>query len=448
MEVLHSIWNLLISQNEMVTKVICAPTVIIEAWLAFLLITSILKLDYTKKQKVLYIVFLSLLSLVIEFIIPTPYNVFVNYIVMFIIIKYILHTHIIKTILAIIIPSVIFALVGNLILNPLLTIFNISSTQLNNTIIYKSIYLFVLYILVYIITLILRKRNIYLHILNDLNRNSKKLILMNLILGTLTIAIQLIITFYYINTYSLIFTLLNFMSLFAYFFISFYSLTRIMKLQVTTKNLETAESYNNTLSILYDNVKAFKHDFDNMVFTIGGFVSTDDMKGLKKYYNSLEKDCQRVNNIALLNPNLINNSGIYNLLTAKYQKATNSKVEIELDFFFDFNTLHMPIYDFSRMLGILIDNAIEAASETDEKIVKIMFRDSSNNRTQIIKIENSYKNKDVDKNKIFEKGVTGKENHSGMGLWEVKQIIKRNNNINLITEPNEKYFKQCLEIYY
>ena len=290
MEVLHSIWNLLISQNEMVTKVICAPTVIIEAWLAFLLITSILKLDYTKKQKVLYIVFLSLLSLVIEFIIPTPYNVFVNYIVMFIIIKYILHTHIIKTILAIIIPSVIFALVGNLILNPLLTIFNISSTQLNNTIIYKSIYLFVLYILVYIITLILRKRNIYLHILNDLNRNSKKLILMNLILGTLTIAIQLIITFYYINTYSLIFTLLNFMSLFAYFFISFYSLTRIMKLQVTTKNLETAESYNNTLSILYDNVKAFKHDFDNMVFTIGGFVSTDDMKGLKKYYNSLEKD--------------------------------------------------------------------------------------------------------------------------------------------------------------
>ena len=108
----------------------------------------------------------------------------------------------------------------------------------------------------------------------------------------------------------------------------------------------------------------------------------------------------------------------------------------------------MPIYDFSRMLGILIDNAIEAASETDEKIVKIMFRDSSNNRTQIIKIENSYKNKDVDKNKIFEKGVTGKENHSGMGLWEVKQIIKRNNNINLITEPNEKYFKQCLEIYY
>lgn len=448
MEMLHSFWNLLISENEMLTKVICAPTVVIEVWLLFKLATSILKISYNKKQEIVYITLLSLNSLLTEFIIPTPYNVFINYFIMFIVIKYTLNINTIKTILAIIAPTVIFALVGNMVLNPLLTMFNISSAQLNNIIIYRSIYLFVLYVLVYIIALILRKRNIYLNILNDLNDNSKKLILINLILGAFTIIIQLIITFYYINTYSLVFTLLNFVSLFAYFFISFYSLTRIMKLQITTKNLETAESYNNSLSILYDSVKAFKHDFDNMIFTIGGFVSTDDMEGLKKYYNSLEKDCQRVNNIALLNPNLINNSGIYNLLTAKYQKAKNSKVEIELDFFFDFNTLHMPIYDFSRMLGILIDNAIEAASETDEKVVKIMFRDSPNNRTQIIKIENSYNNKDVDKNMIFEKGITGKENHSGMGLWEVKQIIKRNNNINLITEPNEKYFKQCLEIYY
>jgi two-component system sensor histidine kinase AgrC len=448
MEVLHSIWNLLISQNEMVTKVICAPTVIIEAWLAFLLITSILKLDYTKKQKVLYIVFLSLLSLVIEFIIPTPYNVFINYFIVFIVIKKVLHTNNIKTILATILPTIVFALIGTLILKPILLIFNLSSEQAQHTPIYKLLYHLIMYITVWILYKIINSMNLDLLFKEDFTHKNKKIIIANLIFGFFTLGVQLTITAFYTDVLPVVITFLSFLSLLTYYFISLNSLTRTMKLQITTRNLETAESYNNSLSILYDNVKAFKHDFDNMVFTIGGFVSTDDMNGLKKYYNSLEKDCQRVNNIALLNPNLINNSGIYNLLTAKYQKAKNSKVEIELDFFFDFNALHMPIYDFSRMLGILIDNAIEAASETDEKIVKIMFRDSSNNRTQIIKIENSYKNKDVDKNKIFEKGVTGKENHSGMGLWEVKQIIKRNNNINLITEPNEKYFKQCLEIYY
>lgn len=448
MEVLHSIWNLLISENEMVTKVIFIPTTIIEAWLLFKLATSILKINYNKKQEIIYILLLTLNSIITGFVIPSPYNVFINYIIMFIVIKFVLHTNTIKTILASILPTVIFALIGTLILKPILLIFNLSAEQAQNIPIYKFLYLSIMYITAWILYKIINNMNLDLLFKEDFTHKNKKIIITNLIFGFFTLGVQLIITTFYTDALPIAITLLSFISLLTYYFISLNSLTRTMKLQITAKNLETAESYNNSLSILYDNVKAFKHDFDNMVFTIGGFVSTNDMDGLRKYYNSLEKDCQRVNNIALLNPNLINNSGIYNLLTAKYQKAKNSKVEIELDFFFDFNTLHMPIYDFSRMLGILIDNAIEAASETDKKLVKIMFRDSPNNRTQIIKIENSYNNKNVDKNKIFEKGVTGKENHSGMGLWEVKQIIKRNNNINLITEPNEKYFKQSLEIYY
>ena len=67
---------------------------------------------------------------------------------------------------------------------------------------------------------------------------------------------------------------------------------------------------------------------------------------------------------------------------------------------------------------------------------------------QIIQIENSYSNKNIDTKNIFEKCITEKENHQGMGLWKVKQIVRRNNNINLITETNDLYFKQCLEIYY
>ena len=49
---------------------------------------------------------------------------------------------------------------------------------------------------------------------------------------------------------------------------------------------------------------------------------------------------------------------------------------------------------------------------------------------------------------IFNKGISGKENHSGLGLWEIRQILKKNNNINLHTTKNDKYFSQQLEIYY
>ena len=108
----------------------------------------------------------------------------------------------------------------------------------------------------------------------------------------------------------------------------------------------------------------------------------------------------------------------------------------------------MKIYEFTRMLGILLDNAIEAASECDEKILNIIFRRDSKNSVDIIKIENTYKDKNVNIENIFNKGISGKENHTGLGLWEVKQILKKNNNLNLHTTKNEQFFIQQLEIYY
>ena len=54
----------------------------------------------------------------------------------------------------------------------------------------------------------------------------------------------------------------------------------------------------------------------------------------------------------------------------------------------------------------------------------------------------------IDTEKIFEKGISGKENHTGLGLWEVRKLIKKNNNINQYTAKNDKFFSQQLEIYY
>ena len=221
-----------------------------------------------------------------------------------------------------------------------------------------------------------------------------------------------------------------------------------MKLTLTTRKLQSAEEYNNTLRILHDNVRGFKHDFDNIVTTIGGFIRTNDMEGLKQYYLQLEDDCQRVNNLYILNPEVVNNDGIYNLLTKKYYEADSKDIKVNITFLLDLSKLNMKIYEFARILGILLDNAIEASSECEEKLINLTFREDSRNSRQLIIVENTYKNKDVDTEKIFEKGVSEKEEHSGLGLWEVRKIVKKNKNINLFTTKNEKFFVQQLEIYY
>ena len=448
MEILASIWNVLTTENELITKIIISPAVIIEDWIIFSLIVYILKIKYTSKQKYTYVFSLSIISIITNFTIPSPYNVILNFLIMFLLIKKMFNLNIIYSVLCTIIPTAIFALVGSLILKPILLLNNISIEQISNIPIYRLCYLIVLYLLTYLFIILLKYIKLSINLIENFETESRNVIIFHSLFGIFTICIQLVLTAFYTDVLPFIITFLNFISLFAYFFISFFSLTRTLKLQITAKNLESAENYNNTLSYLYDNVKAFQHDFNNMVFIMGGFIQDNDIEGLKKYYKSLEKDCNKVNNIALLNPTLINNSGIYNLLMSKYKKASFDNVTIHLEYFFDLNKLNMPIYDFSRILGILLDNAIEAAKETKDKQVNIMFRDSSRNHTQIINIENTYLNKNIDTKKIFEKGESSKEKHSGIGLWEVKQILNKNSNVNLITTNSEIYFKQSLEIYY
>lgn len=236
-----------------------------------------------------------------------------------------------------------------------------------------------------------------------------------------------------------------------YFFISIYSLIRTSKLESTTKTLEQEQLYNKTLTILYDNIRGFKHDFNNIVQAIGGYISTNNMEGLKDYYSGLMEDCKKVNNLAVLNPELINNPAVYSLFTSKYHKAEELNIKMNFEVFLDLTTLNIKTYDLSRILGVLLDNAIEASNKCEEKIINITIRKDNSANRQLFVIENTYSNKSVDTDRIFEKGYTSKVEEDtkshGLGLWEVRKILNKNNNLNLFTSKDNKFFKQQLEIY-
>ncbi len=447
MEILSNIYTALFIPNASLVNLILIPLYFLENSLILYLMLAILNIKADRKQKTKYVIISSLISILSMNFIVSPFNYFINYLCLFILISKVFHTNILKTLIGIIAPIIIFSLTGLLILNPFLNLFGTKYNEVANIPIYRLLYLDLMYICIIIIIIILQNRKIKLQLLDYIDNKNKFLIIFNILLGLITIIVQTIICYYYIDTLPIIITFLGFITLLFYFTISIYSLTRVIKLTLTTRKLQSAEEYNNTLRILHDNVRSFKHDFDNIVTTIGGYIGTDDMEGLKKYYLELEDDCERVNNLYILNPDIVNNDGIYNLLTKKYYEAESKNIKVNITFLLDLSTLKMKIYEFARILGILLDNAIEAASECEEKIINIIFRNDEKNSRQLIIIENTYSNKDVDTEKIFEKGVTGKENHTGLGLWEIRKILSKNNNVNLFTSKDKRLFKQQLEIY-
>ena len=449
MDLLNNIWTAVSTPNEGLIDAIFVIFNFIEMYVSMQFFTSILNITSSTRKKLLYTVLTGILTLLTKIFIPTPWRVIVNYLVIPICIYKIFELNITKTLIAFICQISICAISTLLLMKPFITFLNISSQEIEIIPIYKLLFLIICYSVISLITFVVNQKKLKVILLDNFDKKTKSIILLTLVLGTFFIIAQAFLNFAYIDIIPISFTSLNFLLFVSYFIISIYALSKIIKLNYTTEKLESSEEYNKTLHILHDSVRGFKHDFDNIVASIGGYINTNDMEGLKKYYTQLEDNCERINNLYVFNPDTINNPGIYNLLTSKYYKAEQNNVKFNLTTTLDLTTLKMQIFDFARILGILLDNAIEASSECiDKKEIHVIFRDDTKNHRQLVIVENTYKNKDINIDEIFKKGVSGKENHSGIGLWEVKEILKKNNNLNIHTTKDDYCFTQQLEIYY
>ena len=450
MEILQTIWTAMSTPNEWLFNILSIPLAFIETAVGMLLFTTILNIESTKKQKITYILILSFLTLLSSFIIPKPFGTYINMILWPIIIKLIFKASILKSILAELIPIFLTAIFETFFLRLYLIIFNQPYEDVISIPIYRLSLVLLIYATLFGLYKLLKHFKFSIVLLDNINKKNKRVLIINSIFALISIATQFYLGAFYNDNLPLFIVILSNISLISYFFVSFYSLTRATKLEIANRNLEEAQLYNKSLKILHDNIRAFKHDFSNIVQAIGGYVETKDLDGLESYYSQLLEDCLQVNNLATLSPDIINNPAIYSILASKYHKADELGIKINLGIFMDLNSLNMKIYEFTRILGILLDNAIEASSMCEEKVINVTISKEPHRNRQLALIQNTYSNKDVDTEKIFEKGYTSKtedKKSHGLGLWEVRQILKKNDNLNLFTSKDDKFFSQQLEIY-
>lgn len=451
MEIFQTIWTALTTPNDTLCSILCFPIYFIDALVNMLLFTTILNIKTTRKRKIIYVIVLGIVCAIIRSFIPDPYSVVLNFTIMLLLIKFILNTSWLKSLLCEFIGLSISSILELFMLRFYLVVFKIPYDSVMTAPFYRITFILSVYFYVYLLYRIIKYFKFHIN-LGNMTRKNKVLFFTNTILGLTSICTQFYLIIFYSDTMPTAIIITSILSLLAYFFISIYSLLSTDKLNTTSQSLEEAQLYNKTLTILHDNMRGFKHDFHNIVQGLGGYIDRKDLVGLEKYYRQLLQDCNRVNNLTALSPSVINNPAIYNVMASKYHRADENGIQINLGVFMDLNDLesHLKIYEFTRILGILMDNAIEASIECKDKIIHVTFRKEDSRHRYLLVIENTYLNKDIDVEKIFDKGEStkSKKTNSGLGLWEVRQILKRNNNLNLFTTKDAEYFRQQLEIYY
>lgn len=451
MEILHNLWNVLCTEDENLIKIITFVMSFIETYVSLNLFAAILDINYNKKQRNIYFLLMTIYWIIITFIIPNNISVFFTILVIPLIIHFVFKVSISKSVLSEILIFIITLTIESIYIKLCYYIFNISLNDCSNVPIYRIPSMLIVYLSIYALSklIILIKFNI--SNFENIAKQAKRLILINILFILICIGIQFYLLLFYNSVLPIYITLISLISIIAYAFVSLYSMTKSINLSLTKRDLEQAELHNKTLELLYNNVSAFKHDFSNIITALGGYINSKNMEGLEKYYDKILDECNINNNLSTLNPNIINNPAIYNILATKYYKADEQGITINLQVFINLNELKMDIYDFCRILGILLDNAIEASSKCEEKIINIDIRDIKPRKCQSVTIENTYQNKNIDINKLSEKGYTTKtedKNSHGIGLWQVSKTIKKHPNTILDTSKDEKYFRQELVIYY
>ncbi len=189
------------------------------------------------------------------------------------------------------------------------------------------------------------------------------------------------------------------------------------------------------------------HEYKNQLMILDGFLEEKKYKQVKEYLNTIIGDQTFGKNYKIKQLSSFPNGGIKGLMYYKINKMEENKIKYFLyvseDVKKNFENIDLNLYkDITKIFGVIIDNAIDACLETKKKEIVIDLKTEDN--FIVINIDNTYENKDI--KKVGKKGYSTKGKGHGFGLSLVKDIIRKNNRLELNSELNDKYYTQTLFI--
>lgn len=233
------------------------------------LFTTVLSIPSTKNQKLMYVLSFSIITIILNSFIPKIYSGFLLMVVCPILVMLIFKANFLKAIVAEILPLLISSILEIFISKIYLVCFDTPYDIAVSIPIYRESIVLLVYFCIFLTYKLSKRYNLNIALVDNMDKKNKTLLIINLVVGIVAIGIQLFLSNFYNENLPGLITLLSIISLIVYFITSLYSLSSITQLQITSQSLEEAQLYNKSLKILHDNVRAFKHDFSNIVQAIG-----------------------------------------------------------------------------------------------------------------------------------------------------------------------------------
>ena len=228
--------------------------------------------------------------------------------------------------------------------------------------------------------------------------------------------------------------------------ISRYTL-RELRYRRNMEEIETYYEYTLQIESINNEMRKFRHDYVNILTTMSEYIRENDMDGLKTYFNDNivpMKDNLQMNSIKINGTDNLKVRAIKGLVTTKILQAQEKNIPISIEVPELIDHIEMNTVDLSRIIGIIIDNAIEASEELEDALIRIAF---INVETSVMFIVMNKCKEDMPKiHELFQDSFSTKGDNRGLGLTILKDITDTTENVLLDTTIENGYFVQKVEI--
>lgn len=217
-------------------------------------------------------------------------------------------------------------------------------------------------------------------------------------------------------------------------------------LQMQRDIIAQQQLYEQSLEEIRQEVRSFRHDYKNLLAGLSQQAEEGELWALRSALSELDAGFDRHLGGKIQLSAQIGNLRIpqvRSLLLSKLTDMQGKGVAYRLEVLYPVEDVSLNAWDFVRCLGLLVDNAIEAALDTPQPWVEIILL--AQGRRVFLRVSNPYANP-IDPGKLWDTGWSTKGAGRGLGLPSYQRILENYPNASTGTSWEGGVFVQELTV--
>ncbi|HFR3180950.1 TPA: GHKL domain-containing protein, partial [Streptococcus suis] len=201
------------------------------------------------------------------------------------------------------------------------------------------------------------------------------------------------------------------------------------------------------LGDLYEDLRGIRHDFASIISSLEPAIQEKNIDEVSIIYKEvlikMNRNLQK-NEYSAFNLKNIEDLAIRNMLAQSILEAEQYDIQFNCYVSGHISQVNVPMLEMIQILSIMLTNSIESAIISKKPLIEVaLYRDKS---IVTIVIKNSRNPISLDKRTIWEVGVSSKGEGRGIGLYNLRRLVNRHDNLTLETQIDYDSFTHILKI--